>query len=55
MKVEDIVRRAYDESAARIRETDCSFHRYLYDEIDWTSRVVSLAGPKGVGKTTLRP
>lgn len=53
MKADDIIRHVYDESAERIRETDCSFHRYLYDEIDWSSRVIALSGPKGVGKTTM--
>ena len=43
----------YDMSAERIRETDTSFHRYLFDEIDWESRVIALDGPRGVGKTTM--
>lgn len=43
----------YDMSADRIRETDCSFHRYLYAQIDWTVRVLALGGPRGVGKTTM--
>ena len=43
----------YDMSAERIRETDTSFHRYLFDEIDWDARVVALDGPRGVGKTTM--
>lgn len=29
------------------------FHRYLYDKIDWNARIVGIAGPRGVGKTTL--
>lgn len=43
----------YEMSDARIRETETGFHRYLYSEIDWTSRVVALDGPRGVGKTTM--
>ena len=50
---QDQVRHIYDESSDRIRETDCSYHRYLYDEIDWNARVIALSGPKGVGKTTM--
>ena len=47
------IRMIYDISAGRIRETDTSFHRYLYSQIDWDSRVVALDGPRGVGKTTM--
>lgn len=36
-----------------LRETDTSFFRYLYDEIDWSNRIVGIRGPRGVGKTTL--
>jgi hypothetical protein len=32
---EENIRMIYDMSAERIRETDTSFHRYLFDEIDW--------------------
>ena len=50
---EENVRMIYDMSADRIRETETSFHRYLFNEIDWDSRVVALDGPRGVGKTTM--
>ena len=50
---EENIRMIYDMSAERIRETDTSFHRYLFDEIDWDARVVALDGPRGVGKTTM--
>ena len=50
---EENVQMIYDMSADRIRETGTSFHRYLYDKIDWDSRVVALDGPRGVGKTTM--
>ena len=50
---EESVQMIYDMSADRIRETETSFHRYLFDEIDWDSRVVALDGPRGVGKTTM--
>ena len=36
-----------------LRETDTSFYRYLYHEIDWNNRIVGIRGPRGVGKTTL--
>ena len=46
---EENIRMIYDMSAERIRETDTSFHRYLFGEIDWDARVVALDGPRGVG------
>lgn len=36
-----------------MRETKTSFHRYLYDRINWGARMIGLMGPRGVGKTTL--
>lgn len=33
--------------------TDCSIHRYLYEQINWSNKLVVIKGPKGVGKTTL--
>ena len=50
---EENIRVIYDMSADRIRETYTSFHRYLFTDIDWDSRVVALDGPRGVGKTTM--
>ncbi|MDE5612688.1 MAG: AAA family ATPase [Odoribacter sp.] len=34
-------------------ETDSRLHRYMYDRINWNSRMIGLTGPRGVGKTTL--
>ena len=50
---EENIQVIHDMSAERIRETDTSFHRYLFSEIDWESRIVALDGPRGVGKTTM--
>lgn len=36
-----------------LRETTSTFHRYMYDRIDWDARMVGLLGPRGVGKTTM--
>lgn len=36
-----------------LRETDTGFLRYLYNDIDWSNRIVGIRGPRGVGKTTL--
>jgi predicted AAA+ superfamily ATPase len=36
-----------------LKETDSSFYRYVYHEINWGNRMIGLTGPRGVGKTTL--
>jgi predicted AAA+ superfamily ATPase len=36
-----------------LKETDSSFFRYIYNEINWKNRMIGLTGPRGVGKTTL--
>ena len=36
-----------------IRETDCGFHRYLAEEIDWNEPFACIMGARGAGKTTL--
>ncbi len=36
-----------------LRETSYTFHRYMYDRINWNARIVGLLGPRGVGKTTM--
>lgn len=36
-----------------LEETNCSFCRYLYGQIDWEERLIGIKGAKGVGKTTL--
>ncbi len=36
-----------------LRQTPSSFHRYLYANIPWESRLVGILGAKGVGKSTL--
>lgn len=32
--------------------TPTTFRRYLYDRIAWSSRMIGITGPRGVGKTT---
>ena len=49
----DNIKTIYEISDSLVREIETSFHRYLYSEIDWDSRVVALDGPRGVGKTTM--
>ncbi len=52
MTDEDI-ERIYRISAEKVAETSLSQKRYLYDGIDWNSRLIGLRGARGVGKTTL--
>ncbi|MBO4513863.1 MAG: hypothetical protein J5746_13985, partial [Victivallales bacterium] len=37
----------------RLKSIDGSFHRYLYSQIDWNSRLVCILGARGTGKTTM--
>lgn len=43
----------FEYSNKLIQEADTGFLRYMYDEINWQSRMIGLIGPRGVGKTTL--
>lgn len=36
-----------------LSRTHMPFHRYLWTQVDWGARMVGIAGPRGVGKTTL--
>lgn len=38
---------------ALLAHTSTAFHRYMYDRIDWSNRMIGLTGPRGIGKTTL--
>ena len=37
----------------RIEHTSTTFHRYLYNRLDWGRQMLGLVGPRGVGKTTM--
>ena len=37
----------------QLKQTTSSFHRYMYDQISWESRMFGLVGPRGVGKSTM--
>ena len=36
-----------------VEMVDCSFHRYIYNQIEWNDRMIGIKGARGVGKTTL--
>lgn len=37
----------------KIKDTNLDFVRYLEKEIEWDARLISILGPRGVGKTTM--
>ena len=36
-----------------LSRTTTQFYRYMYNIIDWNSRLIGIIGPRGVGKTTM--
>ena len=40
-------------SDKRVRQVNTRLHRSLYSSIDWSNRLISVKGPRGVGKTTM--
>ena len=47
----DILLTAYMES--QLEQTTSTFHRYMYDQVSWNSRMFGLVGPRGIGKSTM--
>lgn len=43
----------YDSYHRKIAKIDLHFKRYLYSQINWKARIISIKGARGVGKTTL--
>ena len=37
----------------QLKQISSTFHRYMYDQVNWTSRMFGLVGPRGVGKSTM--
>lgn len=37
----------------KIAKIDLRFKRYLYEQINWNARIISIKGARGVGKTTM--
>mgnify|MGYP002625991563 CR=1 FL=1 len=37
----------------QLKQTTSTFHRYMFDQINWESRMFGLVGPRGVGKSTM--
>ena len=45
--------RLYQKFENQINATGTDFKRYLYDDVQWDSRLIGIVGPRGIGKTTL--
>ncbi|MCC8113848.1 MAG: AAA family ATPase [Bacteroidales bacterium] len=43
----------YDFYYQKLSSVNSKFHRYLYHEINWDSRLIAIKGARGVGKTTM--
>lgn len=43
----------YDSYHRKIAKVDLRFKRYIYNQINWKARIISIKGARGVGKTTL--
>ena len=43
----------YDSYHRKIAKVDLHFKRYLYGQINWKARIISIKGARGVGKTTM--
>ena len=37
----------------QLKQTTSTFHRYMFNQISWESRMFGLVGPRGVGKSTM--
>lgn len=45
--------RLYEYYYKLLDEVNTDFIRYIYEDINWDSRMIGITGPRGVGKTTL--
>ena len=43
----------YDSYHRKIAKVDLRFKRYLYSQINWKARIISIKGARGAGKTTM--
>ena len=43
----------YDSYHRKIAKLDLRFKRYLYSQINWKARIISIKGARGTGKTTM--
>ena len=50
---DDIVKPIVDSFYMKLATTSLKFKRYLYDKINWETRLIGIKGARGVGKTTL--
>jgi predicted AAA+ superfamily ATPase len=49
---DDKMDKLFQYSISRINQVSTGFKRYLWGEVDWNNRLISITGARGVGKTT---
>ena len=47
------INKLYEIQERLIERTALTFHRYLYHQINWNNRLISVKGARGTGKTTM--
>ena len=47
------IQRIYEIQERRLKSTDTAFHRFLFSQINWNARLISIEGARGTGKTTM--
>jgi uncharacterized protein len=48
-----MIQEIFTYSNSLINKVSVDFKRYLFNEINWESRLIEVLGSRGVGKTTL--
>ena len=48
-----VIQPLYDSYHRKIAKVDLRFKRYLYSQINWKARIISIKGARGTGKTTM--
>lgn len=49
----NVVEVLYNIYHRKLSKVSVEYKRYLYENINWTSRLIGIKGSRGVGKTTL--
>ena len=47
------VNRIFESQERHLAQIDTKLHRYLYSQINWNARLISIKGARGTGKTTM--
>ena len=47
------IQRIYEIQERRLKSIGTTFHRFLFSQINWNARLISIQGARGTGKTTM--